>query len=141
MDPLDLGGLARVAAVGQDDAVTGEGAVVGVVAPVAAVGVKVLAPAFFCSYRAVRASNQKRTPSSPGPRPSSTSSAAFRARAYTRARRIVPLNSLVGFSTSPARESEAVLLLGLRSVFFVAFASPSTYRVSVPASASKTPAT
>ncbi|CAM5347368.1 hypothetical protein STENM36S_03831 [Streptomyces tendae] len=44
VDALDLGGLAGVAAVGGDDAVRDEGAVVGVVAPVSAVGEEGLVP-------------------------------------------------------------------------------------------------
>ena len=72
------------------------------------------------------ASNQNRTPSSPGPRLSEASSAALRARAYTRARRIVPLNSRVGLSTSVASARGAVLLLGRRVVVRVALAAPST---------------
>ncbi len=74
----------------------------------------------------VAASNQNRTPSSPGPRPPDASSAPLRARAYTPARRIVPLNSRVGLSVSVPRERGAVLTLGRRVVVRVAFASPST---------------
>ncbi len=54
---------------------------------------------------------------------------------------MVPLNSRVGLSTSVARDRDAVLSLGRRVVVRVPRTWPSTYRVSVPASASKTPAT
>ncbi len=53
---------------------------------------------------------------------------------------MVPLNSRVEWSASVARARGAQLTLGLRVVVRVALTAPSTYRVSVPASASKTPA-
>ncbi len=54
---------------------------------------------------------------------------------------MVPLNSRVGLSMSVASARDAVLLLGRWVVVLVARATPSTWRVSVPAVASKTPAT
>ncbi|CAM5332584.1 hypothetical protein STENM223S_06457 [Streptomyces tendae] len=53
---------------------------------------------------------------------------------------MVPLNSRTCWSASVASDRGAVLLLGRRSVVRVARSTPSTCRVRVPASASKTPA-